>query len=205
MCVVSPRSRRNVHSASAHTRAGSPTSKNSTWITLGLQQIGQSSTYRCSLPLEGSSGMMIDSPQVGQTYRPSSRERRRFPLRFFTRSDIQHFGRSKEAARWQMESERRVSANRSAVVARYLRVYAAYFVRPTCCTKCWVQHFRGSSFVGSAKGRLPTVLLSKESVASYGENAVLSILYKREDCEHDRSQCIGGATAAWWQRLLRFP
>src|SRR4051812_45414815 len=36
------------HSASAHTRGGSSSLKNSRWITFGLQQTGQSSTYSCS-------------------------------------------------------------------------------------------------------------------------------------------------------------
>src|SRR5690349_7351754 len=62
------------HSASAHTRGGSPSSKNSTWITLGLQHTGQSSTYSCSLPADTSSGMTISSPQLGQVYAPSSVE-----------------------------------------------------------------------------------------------------------------------------------
>ena len=71
------------HSASAHTPGALPGSKNSTWTTLGLQQTGQSSTYRCSMPPEGSSGMTICSPQVGQTYNPSSFGRRCFFFRFF--------------------------------------------------------------------------------------------------------------------------
>jgi hypothetical protein len=72
-----------VHSASAQTRGDSPSPKNSRWTRLGLQQTGQSSTYRCSLPPEGSSGMTICSPQVGQTYEPSPPGRRRLFLRFF--------------------------------------------------------------------------------------------------------------------------
>ena len=39
-----------VHSASAQTRGDSPSPKNSTCTTFGLQQTGQSSTYSCSLP-----------------------------------------------------------------------------------------------------------------------------------------------------------
>jgi hypothetical protein len=42
--ITPGRSSLRPHSASAHTRGGSPSSKNSTWITLGLQQTGQSST-----------------------------------------------------------------------------------------------------------------------------------------------------------------
>ncbi len=37
--------RRPPHPASAQTRGGSPSSKNSTWITFGWQQTGQSSPY----------------------------------------------------------------------------------------------------------------------------------------------------------------
>jgi hypothetical protein len=72
-----------VHSASAQTRGESLFSKNSMWTRLGLQQTGQSSTYSCSVPPEGSSGMTICSPQIGQTYEPSSIGRRCFFLRFF--------------------------------------------------------------------------------------------------------------------------
>ena len=54
------------HSASAHVRGGSPSSRNSTWMMFGLQQTGQSSTYFCSEPPEGSTGTTICSPQVGQ-------------------------------------------------------------------------------------------------------------------------------------------
>src|SRR5690242_6908005 len=44
-------------------------------MMFGLQQTGQSSTYCCSAPAEGSSGMTMSSPHDGQVYRPSSRAR----------------------------------------------------------------------------------------------------------------------------------
>jgi len=69
------------YSASAQTRGGSSSPKNSTRMTLGLQQTGQSSTYCCSPPPVRSSGMTIRSPHVGQTYAPSSAAYGRRPRR----------------------------------------------------------------------------------------------------------------------------
>lgn len=73
---------RAAYSASAQIRGASPSPKNSTLMTLGLQQTGQSSTYCCSVPPDGSRGTTIRSPQDGQTYAPSSEGRRRFFFRF---------------------------------------------------------------------------------------------------------------------------
>src|SRR5688500_16485227 len=74
---------RPIYSASAQTRGDSPSPNSSTCTMFGLQQTGQSSTYCCSSPCERSTGTTIRSPQVGQTYAPSSAARPRLDLRRF--------------------------------------------------------------------------------------------------------------------------
>src|SRR5262245_1125920 len=59
-------------------------------MTLGLQHTGQSSTYRWSAPPDGSTGITIRYQQDGQTYAPSSLDRRRFFFRFFIQVSIHH-------------------------------------------------------------------------------------------------------------------
>src|SRR5687767_9764419 len=69
----------------AHTRASSPSPIHSTRLTFGLQHTGQSSTYSCSPPPDTSIGITTLSPQLGQTYAPSSPALTRF-LFLFRRS-----------------------------------------------------------------------------------------------------------------------
>ena len=54
-----------IYSPSLQTRT-SPDSSNSIDSTLAWQQTGQSSTYRCRTPAEGSIGMTISSPHESQ-------------------------------------------------------------------------------------------------------------------------------------------